>query len=139
MLTTLKSPGRLLDTASSPFPKELSSKWAEALASGGRSQLLTHSDPLPTAARGSNSALVAAGEVHLRANHYASAARLFAAANAVAQWRLATSTYFTSAIRMEVNKEGQDDELSTDEIKKQALKLAGEFVVPQCPSSWQGN
>ena len=64
---------------------------------------------------------MAAGEVHLRAGHFASAARLFLATNSVKFWRLTTS--LASASSSPSSEAGET--LSVEEINRQALKLAG--------------
>lgn len=76
--------------------------------------------------------LAAAGEVHLRAGHFVSAACLFLTTNSVRLWRLTADRAI--AANSENTPTGQKDNnadketLSLETIRNQALKLAGKFT-----------
>lgn len=66
--------------------------------------------------------LGAAGEVHLRANHFASAALLFLSTNSVRRWRVAVACAVAAS-----TADGEEKEaLSAEEVRCHALRLASE-------------
>ncbi|VDD76039.1 unnamed protein product [Mesocestoides corti] len=77
---------------------EISRLWAEALTASQR--------------------LAAAGEVHLRAGHYASAASLFLSTNSCLLWRLTVDTARSTPAF------GECEQLPEEEVRRQATRLA---------------
>ncbi|KAL5112737.1 putative elongator complex protein 1 [Taenia crassiceps] len=89
----------LLETGTPQF-SEISRLWARELVASQR--------------------LVAAGEVHLRANHFASAALLFLSTNSTHRWRVAVACATAAP-----TADGEEKEtLSAEEVRCQAQRLA---------------
>ncbi|KAL5964958.1 putative elongator complex protein 1, partial [Taenia solium] len=93
----------LLESGTAQF-SEISRLWARELVASQR--------------------LMAAGEVHLRANHFASAAHLFLSTNSTHRWRVAVAC---AAVVSAADRE-EKEALSAEEIRCQALRLASEAL-----------